>query len=119
MRKLGKQPRNLSGKFDFTNTQNNIKIPIYKFSFGDDGNILVVIKEEERQEIQLRINTLLSSHELINLVSEFDQLKKNLDTNYIRNEFFSRIDKLYKTIYLEGESLNKKTKCNLCPLEPI
>ena len=62
---------------------------------------------------------LLSDVEMKDMVSKYIQLKNSLDINEKRNEFFKKIDSLYKTVYLEGESLNKKGECSQCPLEPV
>jgi hypothetical protein len=89
---------------------------VYKLSFGEQGAILVAVKDEHKVEIMQRIEKLLFDPDLNNMVSKFTQLKNSLDTNEKRNEFFKKIDNLYKLVYLEGESLNKVKCGNLCPL---
>ena len=118
IRKLGKQPRELYPSFGFAKIpySGGKEEPVYKLSFGKEAPILVAVKEEMSGEIKSRIEKLLLDSELTNMVSKFTELKNSLDTNQKRKEYFKKIDNLYKTIYLDGESLNKKIRCNLCPL---
>lgn len=123
IRMSGKKPRYLYPHFDHPTIRDNEgkehAIIVYKLSFGEQGDIMIVIQEKDKVDIQSRINRLLSNADLNDMVSKYTQLKNRLDTNERRNEFFKKIDSLYKTIYLEGESLDNKGKCSQCPLEPV
>lgn len=75
------------------------------------------MKQEDSTEIKLRVEGLLSSHEMADMVSRYIELQNRLDTNKKRIDFFNSIEHLRKSIFLEGESLVKKQNCKQCPLE--
>jgi hypothetical protein len=111
MRKVGKQPRELDSDFDFLNNNQTV----YKLSLG--GIVLLRVKEEDKDEIKSRIESLLLNTDLCNQVSRYNQLNNNLNTDKTRLDFFNWIDNLRKSIFIEGESLVKKQNCKQCPLE--
>jgi hypothetical protein len=89
----------------------------HKLSLGKGGPILLRVKQEDSTEIKSRVEGLLLSTDLGNLVSRYNQLSNNLDTHKTRLDFFNLVDNLRKSIFIEGESLVKKQSCKQCPLE--
>jgi hypothetical protein len=119
MRKEGKMPRQLYLGFDFpTNHAGEYTGTAYKLLFGENCAILVRVKEEDSGEIKSRIEKLLLNSDVDNMIDRYITLKESLNANKKRSEFFQSIEGLFKSILFEGESLDKRGKCNLCPLEP-
>jgi hypothetical protein len=118
-RKQGKRPRQLSAGFDFLIDEVSERGgSLYKLSFRETGKVLFRVKEADKEDVKLRIEKLLYDHYLNNMVCRYIELKKSLDKNKNRNEYFQKIENLHTSIISEGESLNKMGKCKLCPLEP-
>jgi hypothetical protein len=118
IRKRGKLPRKLIPGFSFVRNGVEQNQTTYQLSFEQNGKALVSVKEEDREEIKSRIEGLLLDPSLKDMVCRYTTLKDRLDENKNRKEYFQKIDDLHKSIYLEGQSLNKEGKCSLCPLEP-
>ena len=114
LKRSGKKPRHLHPHYDYAKVQDNEgneqDIPVYELSFGEHGDILITVREEDKDDVKSRIGRLLSNPNLNNVVSKYTELKNSLDANQKRLEFFNKIDSLYKAVYLDGNSINKKTK---------
>jgi hypothetical protein len=77
-------------------------------------------KENDMKELQERIRKLLyDDSNLRSLVLECNRSKNGLDTNETKNVYFNEIDTLYRNTFQEGQSLNEKGKCKLCPPKGI
>ena len=118
IRKQNKRPRQLYPGFSWINNEADEQgVSVYELSFGQNGKKLVRIREEDKDEIKSCIEKLLSNSDLNKMVSDYITLKDELDKNKNRSDFFQNIDNLYKKIYSDGEPLNRKGKCTLCPFE--
>jgi hypothetical protein len=119
IKKEGKRPRQLVPGFDFLPNEIGERAgSVYKLSLGESVKVLVRVKEADKEDVKLRIEKLLSDPYRNSMVCRYIELKECLDKNNNRINYFQNIENLYRSVYSEGESLNKTGKCTLCPLEP-
>jgi hypothetical protein len=63
-----------------------------------------------------RIIKLISDSDLQALVLKIHKLINDLKINKNRNDYFTKIDTLYESIFFRnGELLDEKGRCNVCP----
>ena len=66
-----------------------------------------MVDELDGDEFKSGIEKLLSNTHINNLIKRYNRLKNELDTNKKRLDFFNSIDNLWKSVFLEGQSLAK------------
>jgi hypothetical protein len=71
------------------------KSSLYEWSFVQNGNKLVRVRDEDGHEIKDRIEKLLLNSDLNDIVSNYIALKSKLDENKNRSDFFQKIDNLF------------------------
>lgn len=82
IRKQEKQPRQLYPGFNWIRNEAGEQIlSVYEWSFVQNGNKLVRVRDEDGHEIKDRIEKLLLNSDLNDMVSNYIVLKSKLDEN--------------------------------------
>jgi hypothetical protein len=82
---------------------------LYLLSIGDEGQEIAAVKKEDVEELMARIIKLISDSDLQALVLKIHKLINDLKINKNRNDYFTKIDILYESIFFRnGELLDEK-----------